>query len=86
MSMNKEAIHKRIIELSTLIEEHNYNYYVKSNPIISDYEFDTLLKELEKLEKDFPEFALENSPTKRVGGDITKKFPWNVLTTIPYIP
>lgn len=72
--MNKEAIHKRIIELSTLIEEHNYNYYVKSNPIISDYEFDTLLKELEKLEKDFPEFALENSPTKRVGGDITKKF------------
>jgi DNA ligase (NAD+) len=74
MSMNKEAIHKRIIELSTLIEEHNYNYYVKSNPIISDYEFDTLLKELEKLEKDFPEFALENSPTKRVGGDITKKF------------
>lgn len=74
MSMNKEDIHRRIIELSTLIEEHNYNYYVKSNPIISDYEFDTLLKELEKLEKDFPEFALENSPTKRVGGDITKKF------------
>ena len=54
MSMNKEAIHKRIIELSTLIEEHNYNYYVKSNPNISYYEFDTLLKELEKLEKDFP--------------------------------
>jgi len=72
--MNKEAIHARIIELSTLIEEHNYNYYVKSNPVISDYEFDALLKELEKLEKDFPEFELQNSPTKRVGGDITKKF------------
>lgn len=72
--MNKEAINRRIIELSTSIEEHNYNYYVKSNPVISDYEFDTLLKELEKLENNFPEFALENSPTKRVGGDITKKF------------
>jgi len=72
--MNKEDIQARIRELSRLIEEHNYNYYVKSSPSITDYEFDILLKELEKLESDYPEFAVENSPTKRVGGDITKKF------------
>lgn len=72
--MSKETIKARIIELSNVIEDHNYNYYVKSSPTISDYEFDLLLKELEKLENEHPEFALENSPTKRVGGDITKKF------------
>lgn len=72
--MNKEDIRVSIIELSKAIEEHNYNYYVKNNPTISDYDFDQLLKELEQLEKAHPEFALENSPTKRVGGDITKKF------------
>ena len=72
--MNKEQIKTRIIELSDLIETHNYNYYVLSDPKISDYDFDQLLKELEKLEAEHPEFALENSPTKRVGGDITKKF------------
>jgi DNA ligase (NAD+) len=72
--MNKEQIKTRIIELSDLIETHNYNYYVLSDPKISDYDFDQLLKELEKLEAEHPEFAVENSPTKRVGGDITKKF------------
>lgn len=72
--MEKEAIKKKILEISDKIDEHNYNYYVKSAPTISDYDFDLLLKELEKLEKENPEFAFENSPTKRVGGDITKKF------------
>jgi DNA ligase (NAD+) len=72
--MDKEVTKKRIAELTEQINRHNYNYYVKSAPIISDYDFDMLLKELEQLEKDHPEFALPNSPTKRVGGDITKKF------------
>ena len=45
-----------------------------SKPEIGDYDFDILLKELEKLEEENPEFASENSPTKRVGGDITKNF------------
>lgn len=72
--MEKDIIKQKILELSEKINEHNYNYYVKSAPVISDYEFDMLLKELEKLEKENPEFAFENSPTKRVGGDITKKF------------
>ncbi|MFT4600935.1 MAG: DNA ligase (NAD+) [Arenicella sp.] len=60
--------------LSKQLNEHNYNYYVKNAPTISDYDFDLLLKELEDLEKKHPEFAYANSPSKRVGGDITKKF------------
>lgn len=73
--MNKAEIKEEILNLTSALNQHNYNYYVKSSPTISDYEFDTLLKRLEELEKAHPEFAFENSPTKRVGGDITKKFP-----------
>jgi len=72
--MTTEEAKERIAALSRLLEEHNHRYYVLSEPTISDYEFDQLLKELEKLEEDFPQFADVNSPTKRVGGDITKKF------------
>lgn len=64
----------RIEELSREIEEHNYNYYVLSNPTISDYEFDKLLEELIELEKQFPEYTSPDSPTQRVGGQITKEF------------
>lgn len=72
--MTKEAAAKRINDLSGILEQHNYNYYVLSAPTISDYEFDQMLHELQMLESQFPEFASPNSPTKRVGGDITKKF------------
>ena len=65
---------KRIDELTKLLQEYNYQYYVNDTSLVSDYEFDKLLEELQDLEKKFPEFASENSPTKRVGGDITKKF------------
>jgi DNA ligase (NAD+) len=65
---------KKIEDLSKQLHLHNHNYYVESAPTISDFEFDQLLKELENLEEEFPEFAHSNSPTKRVGGDITKKF------------
>ena len=65
---------KRIQELTQELEHYNYEYYVLSTPSISDYEFDLKLKELQDLETNFPQFAYENSPTKRVGGDITKKF------------
>ena len=64
----------RIDLLRDELRRHNHLYYVKSNPEISDYEFDMLLKELEKLEQQYPEFADPYSPTKRVGGDITDKF------------
>jgi len=65
------------ITFQTLREElnqHNYNYYVLDKPIISDFEFDSKLKQLQALEDQYPEFFDENSPTKRVGGAITKNF------------
>jgi DNA ligase (NAD+) len=64
----------KINELRSVLNQHNYNYYVLDNPTISDLEFDNLLKELEKLENAYPEFFDPNSPTQRVGGQITKEF------------
>jgi DNA ligase (NAD+) len=65
---------QRIDDLTSQLNQHNYNYYVSSSPTISDYDFDMLLKELQELEEKYPDLADLNSPTKRVGGDITKKF------------
>ena len=72
--MNKSET-DRILQLRELIHSYNHEYYINSKSIISDYEFDLLLKELEKLENKHPELYDANSPTKRVGGDITKSFP-----------
>jgi DNA ligase (NAD+) len=72
--MNKEKAKERIEKLSGELNDHNYNYYVMSKPLISDYKFDMLLEELVALEKEYPEFVLPDSPTQRVGGDITKSF------------
>ncbi|MDO5655885.1 MAG: NAD-dependent DNA ligase LigA [Flavobacteriaceae bacterium] len=69
----------RIQQLTQELNQHNYNYYVLDNPIISDYEFDMKLRELQQLEKQFPQLADANSPTQRVGGQITKNFK-----TIPH--
>ena len=69
------SVKDKIEKLRKELSQHNYLYYVKSEPSISDQQFDALLKELEKLEQDNPEFEDPNSPTKRVGGDITKNFP-----------
>lgn len=68
-----DAQHK-IQELSAELNRHNYNYYALDNPTISDFEFDKLLKELIALEKQFPEFLSPDSPSQRVGGQITKVF------------
>ena len=65
---------QEIERLTKELNHHNHLYYVESNPEISDYDFDMRLIQLIELEKNFPEFASETSPTKRVGGDITKKF------------
>ena len=64
----------RILELRELIHSYNTQYYINSISVVSDYEFDQLLKELEELEIKYPELYDANSPTKRVGGDITKTF------------
>ena len=69
--MNPE---ERIKELVKILEKANYDYYVLANPTITDQEFDKYLRELEKLEEAYPEFASENSPTKRVGGEVIDKF------------
>ncbi len=72
--MNNSEAQEEILKLSEEINKHNHLYYVENKSIISDYDFDLLLKKLQDLEIQFPEFAFDYSPTKRVGGDITKKF------------
>ncbi|WP_203256984.1 NAD-dependent DNA ligase LigA [Hyunsoonleella ulvae] len=67
-------IQLRINELREELRAHNYSYYVLDNPKISDYEFDIKLKELQELEEKHPEFYDANSPTQRVGGEVTKNF------------
>lgn len=67
-------IEQHILDLRRQINEHNYNYYVRNSPTISDYDFDFLLKELEQLEKLYPEYDDPLSPTKRVGSDINRAF------------
>lgn len=63
-----------IQSLRAELNQHNYNYYVLDNPTISDFDFDTKLKQLQDLEAANPQFFDENSPTERVGGTITKNF------------
>ncbi len=69
------SVEERINQLREELNHHNYLYYVKDAPIISDHAFDTLLKELQDLESNHPEYSDPNSPTQRVGGQITKEFP-----------
>ncbi len=64
----------KILQLRQELEEHNYNYYVLSEPTISDFEFDTKMNELILLEKRCPEFFDANSPTQRVGSDLNNAF------------
>ena len=72
--MTGEQANIRIKELRDIINEANRMYYVENSPALSDYDFDMLLKELEQLEKDFPEYASGDSPTKKVGSDLKKEF------------
>ena len=67
-------IKKQIDGLTSELKDHNYRYYVLADPQISDREFDMKLKELEALEKQYPELASADSPTKVVGGAVTKNF------------
>ncbi len=72
--MSLEEVKSKINQLSEQLHHYNYMYYVKSESLVSDYEFDMLLKELEALEAQFPELVDANSPSKRVGGTVTKNF------------
>ncbi len=80
--MNLNDAKKRVEFLTKEINFHNDRYYNQDDPIISDYEYDTMLAELEKLELEFPQLKQENSPTNRVGGKASVKFS-EVVHNVP---
>jgi DNA ligase (NAD+) len=82
--MTSEAIRKHVDKLSEEIEYHNYRYYILDQPEISDAEYDRLMRELEKLEDQYPELRSPNSPTQRVGASPLEKFDI-VRHTIPML-
>ncbi len=70
-----QQIKEQIESLRKALHEHNYRYYVLADPVISDYEFDMKMRELEELERIYPAYSDPNSPTQRVGGAVTRQFP-----------
>ena len=74
MCYNRNMVRERIEELRRLLEYHNRKYYVENAPEISDFEFDRLMRELQDLEREHPEYADPNSPSARVGSDLTSEF------------
>src|SRR6185503_14813793 len=70
----KPALAARVAELSQAVAYHNYRYHALDDPLISDVEYDKLFHELKALEAEHPELALPNSPTRRVGGQVSDKF------------
>ncbi len=70
-----ESVKFEIERLREEIRRHDYLYYVKAEPEIPDYQYDQLIKKLQKLEEEHPEFISPDSPTQRVGSDLTKEFP-----------
>ncbi|MCK5554258.1 MAG: NAD-dependent DNA ligase LigA, partial [Deltaproteobacteria bacterium] len=82
--MEKDAIYRRAKQLREAIEYHNFRYYVLDDPVISDAEYDGMMRELEKLEADYPELYDPNSPTQRVGAPPLEEFE-TVTHTIPML-
>src|SRR5208337_516442 len=82
--MNEAQAKKRIDKLRKEINYHNYRYYVLDNPVISDYEYDPLMRELENLETQFPHLKSPTSPTQRVGALPLEKFQ-EVRHTFPML-
>ena len=74
MNQQSNLIKSKIDELRKLLNRYNYEYYVLDRPTIEDRQFDILMRELEELEKQFPEYFSANSPTQRVGGQVNKGF------------
>ena len=69
-----EHILQRIEELTKILEQANYDYYVLDKPTLEDWQFDSYMQELLKLENEYPQYAFPNSPTKRVGGSVASQF------------
>lgn len=74
MNYGETDIKKRVEELTKILNDANYNYYVKDEPTITDQEYDKYMRELEDIELEYPKYASKNSPTKRVGGEVIEKF------------
>jgi len=72
--MDAQQVKVRIDRLTEELKEHNYRYYVLADPVISDLEFDRLLKELEYLESQYPQFVHPDSPTRIIGSDVSNEF------------
>ena len=72
--MDAQTAEKRIAQLSETLKYHNKKYYIDDAPEIEDFEYDAMLRELENLEKEFPQFLREDSPTQMVGGAALKLF------------
>jgi DNA ligase (NAD+) len=75
MTVERERAKSRIRELVDEISAHDYRYYVEDNPVVSDYEYDMLVKELKDLETEYPDLILPDSPTQRVSGKPLEEFP-----------
>jgi DNA ligase, NAD-dependent len=82
--IGKAAAQQRIEFLKKELERHNHNYYVLNAPTITDFEFDLLMGELQGLEKLYPEFATEDSPTRHVGSDLTSGAAGTDFVQVPH--
>ncbi|MBR6441075.1 MAG: NAD-dependent DNA ligase LigA, partial [Bacteroidales bacterium] len=69
-----DSARERVAELTRLIDKYNHAYYMEDTSLVSDFEFDALLRELMELESKYPDLALPTSPTRRVGGEVNKTF------------
>ena len=72
--MDETTAKQRIAELKQLLERYNEEYYVQDAPTVTDYEYDMLMRELETLEGEYPQFAAADSPTRHVGGTASRTF------------
>lgn len=73
-AIDTEPIRKRMDQLAEEVDRLNYEYYMNDRSLVSDFEFDAMLRELQELERQYPELASPLSPTKRVGGEVNKSF------------
>src|ERR1044071_6813363 len=79
-SLNDEKLYEKIEDIRKALRFHEYRYYVESDPLITDFEYDQLYKQLEEIEKQHPELITNNSPTQRVGSSLNLSF-----NTAPHI-
>ncbi|MBQ1275729.1 MAG: NAD-dependent DNA ligase LigA, partial [Flavobacteriales bacterium] len=82
--MSRTDVKEEILRLREELTRHNYLYYVKDTPVISDKEFDDMLSHLSVLEREHPEYDDPTSPTRRVGGEVTRDFATVVHRTRMY--